>query len=122
MLWAKMNVKSITTAVAVAVIVATVPTLTQASVLTYYADRSSFDSAAPGLSLEDFQPITDPGFVTSPLSNSTNNVDFQAGNILAGITFSMPAGIYVFNGALSTFYFAQTLIATALPARWRVSF
>jgi hypothetical protein len=88
----------------------------QASVLTYYPSRAGFDAAQPGLPLEDFQPITDPGLVVSPLSSAMNNVDFPAGNILPGITFSTSGGnLYVFDGALSTFLFEQTLILSFAP-------
>ncbi len=87
-----------------------------AKVLTYYSSRAGFDAAEPALPVEDFQPITDPGLVSAPLSSSKNNIDFPAGNILPGITFTTSgADLYVFDGALSTFMFEQTLALKFAP-------
>ena len=45
------------------------PAAANATVLTYYLSRAGFNAADPGLPLEDFQPITDPGLIAAPLSS-----------------------------------------------------
>jgi hypothetical protein len=119
-------VRSIAVTVSVVTLTCLNPTVANAkTVLTYYLSRAGFNAAEPGLPLEDFQPTTDPGLIAAPLSSSTNNIDFPAGNILSGITFSTSGGdLYVFDGALSTFMFERTLIldfapgANAVGLRW----
>ncbi len=91
-------------------IIAAMVSLTPAShaaTITYYTTRASFNTAEPGLPLETFSPISTPAVIAAPLSSTTNNSDFAAGNILPGIsisnknTASSANGLYVGLGAVS---------------------
>jgi hypothetical protein len=113
---ARALVRTIVVLGSVASLTSLAPSPSHASVLTYCPTRTAFDGAAPGLPVQDFQPITDPGLIHSPLSNSSNNTDFPPGNILPGITFSASGGdLYIFNGALSTFTFERKPIMSFAP-------
>ncbi len=55
-------------------------------------DRSAFEAACSGLALEDFEAGTmDPGLnpSTGPLDSTTSNLNFQPGDIAAGVQFDV---------------------------------
>ena len=61
--------------------------------VTVYTDRTSFESSAFALSLEDFESadVSDGSisdFFSAPLDASTDNVVFSPGDIVSGISFS----------------------------------
>jgi len=60
--------------------------------LVTFNDRSSFEGAAPGLPVEDFEEaLIDPGVVAgfpAPLDSTSSNFYFSPGDILAGIQFA----------------------------------
>ena len=113
-----------------------------AAILTYYSSRSAFNTAEPGLPLEVFQPIL-AGLIPSPLSSTSNDSDFPAGNILPGITLADTSGsdLYTTGGAIGLYFLEDTLAigfnpgcsrsapmflaaaaARLLPERWRWTF
>jgi len=59
--------------------------------VTIFTDRPTFDAAAPGLTLEDFEAslVGDGGVVscTGPVDSTTNNECFAPGGIEPGISF-----------------------------------
>jgi len=56
--------------------------------LIYYNDRTTFDLAAPGLVIEDFEESMQTDFAfPSPLDSTTNNLAFSPGDIEPGIAF-----------------------------------
>jgi hypothetical protein len=59
-----------------------------------YNDRSTFDTAAPGLPIEDFEeanvPTEDRSVMGNPLDAATNNAIFSTGDILNGLRISTP--------------------------------
>lgn len=68
---------------------------------TNYPSRATFNAAAPGSTLVDFEAgdMGDPANIPSgnvfngPLSSTTDNAIFSAGDIPAGITFSSSCGV-----------------------------
>ena len=73
------------------------PCISQASPITYYASRTAFNQAHPGLAVETFSAakftgtcypgsVYCYGFQPSPLNRLTNHAFFSANSILAGIT------------------------------------
>ena len=87
--------------------------------LTFFSDRASFDTANPGLPLEDFEagqdagPLTSTSFVGS-LSSSTDNDVFSPGDVLDGVTLtSIGSSGLVFaadgHGGLSTKHITSVL-------------
>ena len=62
--------------------------------LVVYGDRAAFDSANPGLAVEDFEeariPQGDIGAMPNPLDSATSNAIFQPGEILAGLRVRTP--------------------------------
>jgi len=59
-----------------------------ALVLHYFGSRLAFDSAYPGLAVEDFEEGTPDTNFDSPLDSTTNNAVFSPGDILPGVSFS----------------------------------
>lgn len=64
-----------------------VDTTASAATLTYYADRTSFNAANPGLPVETFEEGSFSLYFTEPLTSASSNVSFAPGDILPGITF-----------------------------------
>ena len=64
-----------------------------AAIITFNS-RVAFDTAAPGLPIEDFEDGSAPAgsgvSFPDPLSSATNNAVFSTGEILAGLTISTP--------------------------------
>jgi hypothetical protein len=87
-----------------------------AATLTYYSSRTAFNTADPGLPLEVFLPIL-AGLIPSPLSSTSNNNDFPAGNILPGITLTDTNGLdlYTTGGAIGLYYLEDTLAIDLYP-------
>lgn len=84
--------------------------VSRASII-YYSSRTSFDAAEPGLPVETFQPINQPGLVGSPLSSTQNNSNFQPGNILPGITITSGGSqLFVINGSVGNFQLSFPLV------------
>jgi len=59
--------------------------------LTYYNDRGTFETAYPGLPLEDFNDtLIGPGAITgcpAPFNSTTSNACFAPGTIIPGVNF-----------------------------------
>ncbi len=58
------------------------------AVLNYFGSRLAFDSAYPGLAVEDFEEGTPETNFDSPLDSTTNNAVFSPGEIVPGVSFS----------------------------------
>lgn len=62
--------------------------------LVVYGDRAAFDSANPGLAVEDFEEARVPQggieVMPNPLDSATSNAIFLPGEILAGLRISTP--------------------------------
>src|SRR5579863_4366877 len=67
------------------------PAIARAALI-FYNNQSSFNTAEPGLSVQDFSSADLYGqtYVTQPngIDNSTNDAVFAAGSILPGLTIS----------------------------------
>ena len=93
-----------------------------ASSLTYYTSRTAFNTAAPGLPLQVFQPLFSPAVIPAPLSSTTNNSDFVPGSILPGITISnqnaasYSTGLYVAGSSVACNWFGDPLVLSFAPS------
>ena len=62
------------------------------AVLTYYTDRPTFDTDAPGLPVEDFEASNvPPGGITAddgPFNSATNNLCYSTGALIDGFSIS----------------------------------
>ena len=56
--------------------------------LTFFSDRAAFDSAHPGLDVEDFEEGVVFTNFSSPLDSTSDNGAFGPGDILPGVAFS----------------------------------
>lgn len=76
----------------------------------FQTDRLAFETANPGLMIEDFEKGNIPTgdlfpFPDEPLNNATNNTYFSPGDILSGIEFKISGDL---NFRVSNNYFINT--------------
>jgi hypothetical protein len=95
--------KCLAAAIAVAALVSGMAGQSRAD-LVYFTDRSSFDTANPGTTLEDFEKAT-PNTVNGPLDRFTDNASFKPGDIIPNLRITSvgpsPGDFYV-NAAAYT--------------------
>ncbi len=97
-----MNIKRLFAAAIATVLYITVPTASAA--LIFYSDQTSFDTANPGLVLEDFENgvVTDANF-SGPVNSTTTHTDndgntvLAPGDIVPGVEFSEDTGGNPYN-------------------------
>ncbi len=109
---------------AVAGLMTLAPAVSRGSII-YYATRSAFDAAEPGLPVQGFSSANLYGqpFVILPngLNSATNNSVFVAGSILPGLTISTlhpgsaSNALEVYGLSIGNSWFGDTLVLSFAP-------
>jgi hypothetical protein len=116
--------RSVAAVIAVAGLMTLVPADSRASVV-FYTDRTAFNTAEPGLPVQNFSGanLFNQPYVThsSPLNSATNDAVFAAGSILPGLTVTtlLPGmvsnALIVEGGSVGPNWFGDTLILSFAP-------
>ena len=91
-----------------------------------YSTRVEFNTAQPGLALEDFNATNDPtsNFFTGPLSSASNDAVWATGDILPGITLNSTEGTDLYHPAAGQSSQPTEAVGISQPrsGNWQIDF